>query len=86
MRGDSIFLSAITDSDGEVDSGYLGGYIVTFLVLGAIPFMVLGAFVSMVWAPEHKFPAQELGVGIGAVVGGYGGAMAGVGVFKRGDK
>ena len=86
MRGNSIFLSAITDSEGEVDTGYFAGYVVTALILGAIPLMVVGSIVSMFLSPEHHFPVQDLGVGIGSVCTGYGVSIAGVGVFRKGDK
>lgn len=82
----SIFQSAIRGEDGEVDAGYLAMYVVTMLVLGAIPAMVIGAALAAVFSSEHHFPVQDLGVGIGAVCTGYGVALGAVGLFRAGDK
>jgi hypothetical protein len=82
----SIFQSAIRGADGEVDAGYLAMYVVTMIVLGAIPAMVVCAIVSAVFGAEHRFDAQALGIGIGSVCGGYGVALGAVGLFKAGDK
>lgn len=86
MRRGSVFRSAITGDDGEVDAGYLGLYVVTAIVLGAIPSAILLAAVRMFLTPDH---ALDL-VGIAAVIGAagtcYGVAAGGVGLFRMGDK
>jgi hypothetical protein len=86
VRGDSVFRSAITDDAGEVDAGYLAMYVITMIVLGAIPAMVVGTLIAMWLSPEHRFEVQGLGVGIGSVCGGYGMALGAVGLFRAGDK
>jgi hypothetical protein len=82
----SVFQSAIRGEDGEVDTGYLAMYVVTMIVLGAIPAMVAGALLSAALGTEHHFDAQGLGIGIGGVCTGYGVALGAVGLFKAGDK
>lgn len=82
----SVFQSAIRGEDGEVDAGYLAMYVVTMIVLGAIPAMVAGSLVVALLGHEHHFDVQGLGVGIGSVCGGYGVALGAVGLFKAGDK
>jgi hypothetical protein len=86
MADGSVFQSAIRGADGEVDAGYLAMYVVTMIVLGAIPAMVVGEIAATVFSAEHHFNSQGLGIGIGSVCGGYGVALAAVGLFKAGDK
>lgn len=82
----SVFQSAIRGEDGEVDAGYLAMYVITMIVLGAIPAMVAGSVLAAVLSPEHRFAVQDLGIGIGSVCTGYGVALGAVGLFKAGDK
>jgi hypothetical protein len=81
-----IFRSAVTGDDGEVDAGYLAMYVITAIVAGAIPVMCVAAVIAMVLATDHKFSAQELGIGIGSVCTGLGVAIGAVGAFRMGDK
>lgn len=85
MNG-SIFRSAVTNDDGEIDSGYLAMFVLMVMVTGSIPLMIVGALISMWLAPDHKFAVQELGFAIGAVCGGFATAIGAVGVFRMGDK
>lgn len=81
-----IFESAIDDGAGQVDAGYLAIAVALVIILGAIPAMCAGSIVSMVLAPDHRFPVQELGIGIGSVCGGFAGVCGAVGLFRAGDK
>jgi hypothetical protein len=81
-------MSAITESDGiTVDPGYLSLYCVMWLVLGAIP-VVCSLGVLAVWRDPAVAAAviQNVGIAVGAIVGGFGATLAGLGVFRRGDK
>lgn len=82
----SIFSSAITGADGQVDAGYLAMFAVMLIVMGAVPSMCIGTFLAMWYAPDHRFDVQSLGVGIGAVCGGFATAIGAVGLFRAGDK
>lgn len=82
----SIFQSAIRGEDGEVDAGYLAIAVSGFLILGAIPLMCLGSLGQMWLAPEHRFPAQDLGIGIGSACSGFAAVCGAVGLFRMGDK
>ncbi len=82
----SIFRSAITDGNGDVDAGYLAMFALMALVVGAIPIMVIGAFLAMWFDPTHEFNVKDLGIGIGAVCGGFATAAGGIGMFRAGDK
>jgi len=46
----------------------------------------MGSLLAMLLSPEHHFPVQELGIGIGSVCVGAGGLIAAVGAFRMGDK
>lgn len=83
---ESVFRSAITNDDGDVDSGYLAMFVLMIMVTGAIPLMCIGAFIAMWLAPDHRFAVQDLGIGIGAVCGGFATAIGAIGVFRMGDK
>ena len=83
----SVFRSAITDSaDGSVDAGYLALYWVMCVTVSTIPVLCVLAAIAMWLDPEHKFPVQDLGIGIGAVCTGFGVAVGAVGAFRMGDK
>lgn len=82
----SVFRSAITKGDGEVDSGYLAMFVLMILVTGTIPAMCIGAFASMWMRADHVFLVQDLGIGIGAVCGGFATAIGAIGMFRMGDK
>lgn len=82
----SIFRSAITNNEGDVDSGYLALFVLMTMVTGAIPLMCIGAFIAMWIGADHKFAVQDLGIGIGAVCGGFATAIGAVGLFRMGDK
>lgn len=86
MRGNSVFRSAITGDDGEVDSGYLALYWLLVVVIGVIPVMCVGAVCAMWNDPAGHFDAQGLGIGVGSVCAGFATAAGGVGIFRRGDK
>lgn len=82
----SIFRSAITDENGDVDAGYLGLYVVIVIILGSIPAAIALSATRMFILPDHPLDL----VGIGAVIAGagaaFGTAAAGVGLFRAGDK
>lgn len=81
-----IFRSAVTGSDGEIDSGYLAMFWGMVIVLNAIPFMCVFAAIGMWLDPVHKFDVQGLGIGIGSVCGGFGVFLGAVGAFRMGDR
>lgn len=83
---EGIFQSAIRGEDGEVDPGYFAMYVITMIVLGAIPAMVLVSIASAIFSQDHHFDAQALGIGIGSVCTGYGVALGAVGMYRMGDK
>jgi hypothetical protein len=85
-NGKGIMESAITGSDGEVDAGYLALFWLMWLIIGVIPLMVLGSFYAMYHHATRVFDAQGLGVGIGAICGGFAAAVGGIGAFRMGDK
>jgi len=82
----SVFRSAITGDDGQVDAGYLALFWIMFVVITAIPFMCLMTGLSMWLEPSHKFDVQALGIGVGSVCTGFGVAVGAVGAFRMGDK
>lgn len=82
----NVFRSAISNDQGEVDAGYLAMAVLMVIVTGAIPAMCIGTFVAMWFDPAHKFAVQDLGIGIGAVCGGFATAIGAVGVFRMGDR
>ena len=86
MAKKSVFRSAITDKDGDVDAGYLALYWIMAVVITAIPLMCAGTAIQMWLSPTHTFTVQELGIGIGSVCTGFGVAVGAVGAFRMGDK
>ena len=86
IRRNSIFRSAVTGEDGEIDAGYLAMFVIMAVVAAAIPFMCIATIVAMVLTTDHHFSAQELGIGIGSVCTGLGVAIGAVGAFRMGDK
>lgn len=82
----SIFRSAITDENGDVDAGYLGLYVVMLLVLGTIPSTILLAVVRMMIAKDNPLDLVGIAAVIGAAGAAFGTAAAGVGIFRVGDK
>jgi hypothetical protein len=85
-REPPIFRSAVTGSDGTVDPGYLGLYVVMCTVLGAIPFALLLVAVRMFMVAEHPLDLVGVAAIIGAAGVTFGSAAVGVGVFRRGDQ
>jgi hypothetical protein len=75
----SVFRSAITGSDGEVDAGYLAMFWLMAVVIGIIPIIVGVAL----WKGSN---VQDLGVAVGSICGGFGVAVGAVGAFRMGDK
>jgi hypothetical protein len=53
------------------------------IVLGAIPCLVVGAYLSMYFDILHKFDGQGLGVAIGSVCGGFGVALGALGAYRN---
>jgi len=86
MRHNSVFRSAITGPDGEVDAGYLALVWIMVVVITAIPFMCIFSGIAMWLHADHVFEVQALGIGIGSVCGGFGVAVGAVGAFRLGDK
>ena len=85
-RPSAIFRSAVTGSDGTIDPGYLGLYVVMLLSLGSIPTAFLLAAVRMFILPDHPLDLVGIAAVIGGAGGAFGGAAAGVGLFRAGDK
>ena len=81
-----IFRSAITGSDGSVDPGYLGLYMVMLVVLGAIPSALLLVTIRMFLVADHPLDLTGIAAIIGAAGVTFGSAAVGVGVFRRGDQ
>jgi phosphate/sulfate permease len=81
-----IFESAIDDGHGQVDAGYLAIAVALVIILGAIPWMCVGALLQLAFSSDHHFAGQELGIGIGSVCGGFAAVCGAVGVFRAGDK
>lgn len=82
----SVFRSAITGSDGEVDAGYLALFWTMVAVLGAIPMMIGVETLALFIGAERRFHVQDLGIGIGSVCTGAGVVIGAVGAFRAGDK
>jgi hypothetical protein len=79
--------SALTDDNGEWDVGNIGLFALIILVLGVIPFIcamvltraVLKAFYSI----DFPFDVGPVGLGVGAICGGYATAMGAWGAARR---
>ena len=82
----SIFRSAIAGSDGAVDAGYLGLFVVMLLVLGTIPSAIIMVAVRMWLTPADPIDLTGLAAIVGAAGAAFGTAAAGVGLFRAGDK
>jgi hypothetical protein len=82
----SIFRSAVTGPDGEVDAGYLGMYMIGVTILGAIPSALVLALVRMFLVADHPLDLMGVAAIIGSAGGCFGAAAAGVGLFRAGDK
>lgn len=83
----SVFRSAITDNDGQVDAGYLALFWTMSVTVGAIPFLLIVAGVAIYHAAD-KAPEiiQSTGIAIGAICTGAGVVIGAVGAFRMGDK
>jgi hypothetical protein len=82
----SVFRSAVTGPDGEVDAGYLGMYMIGVTILGAIPVALGLAAVRMFLVADHPLDLVGVAAIIGAAGGCFGAAAAGVGLFRAGDR
>jgi hypothetical protein len=85
VRGDSIFRSAVTGDDGEIDAGYLSLFWVMAAVLGAIPVLLIVALIG-VGHDNVAAVLQATGIAIGAACTGLGVSVGAVGAFRAGDK
>jgi hypothetical protein len=85
VRGGSIFRSAVTGDDGEIDAGYLSLFWVMAAVLGSIPLMIL---IGLIGVGHDNVAAvlQAMGIAIGAACTGLGVSVGAVGAFRAGDK
>jgi hypothetical protein len=93
----SIFRSAVTNVDGSVNVGYLTMYVVVGILLGAVPLMILGAYIEMwfgvpvlnaagvVVAYTHEFKVSGLGAGIGFAAGGLATSLGAIALFLKAD-
>lgn len=81
----STFERAVTET-GDVDPGYLGLYVVMAVVLGAIPAALVLALVHLVIGKDHPLDLLGIAAVISAAGVAFGGAAAGVGLFRRGDQ
>jgi hypothetical protein len=82
----SVFRSAITGSDGTVDPGYLGLYIVMLVCLGTIPATLTLVAVRLLMLPDHPLDLTGIAAIIAAAGGCFGAAATGVGIFRWGDR
>jgi hypothetical protein len=83
----SVFRSAITGDDGEVDSGYLALFWTMLVTVGAIPLLLIVAAIAIYHAPEKASEIiQSTGIAIGAICTGAGVVIGAVGAFRLGDK
>lgn len=78
--------SAIIGEDGTVDPGYLGLFVVMWMILGTIPVALILIAVRMFLIAEHPLDLVGLAAIIGAAGTAFGAAAVGVGVFRRGDQ
>lgn len=78
--------SAIIGEDGTVDPGYLGLFVVMWMILGTIPIALILIGVRMFIITEHPLDLVGLAAIIGAAGTAFGAAAVGVGVFRRGDQ
>ena len=85
MNG-SVFRSAISGPDSEVDAGYLALYAIMAVVITVIPLITVATIWFAALDPLHKLDVQALGIGIGSICGGFGVAVGAVGAFRAGDK
>ncbi len=75
----SFIRNAITEADGvTLNVGYLALFWLLWVVIGVIPVMVVMAILHI--------DVQPLGIAVGAVCGGFGTALAALGVFIAGDR
>lgn len=93
----SVFRSAITNADGTVNVGYLTMYVLLVVFAGAVPMMIIGAFIEMwygvpvlnptgaVVGYTHEFKVSGLGAGIGFAAGGLATSLAAIAVFLKAD-
>lgn len=82
-----LFRNAITEADGvSVNVGYLALFWLLIVVLGAIPLMIVLAFLQLIYSDDHRVDVQQLGVAIGAVCTGFGAALGALGLFLMGDR
>jgi hypothetical protein len=82
----SIFRSAVTGTDGTIDPGYLGLFVVMLMVLGTIPGAMFLAAVRMYLDPAHPLDLTGIAAVIAAAGASFGTAAGGVGLFRMGDK
>lgn len=82
----SVFRSAVTGEDGEVDAGYLGLFVIMVIVLGAIPAALVLAAVHLAIGKDHPLDLVGVAAVISAAGIAFGTASAGVGLFRRGDQ
>lgn len=83
----SVFKSAITDADGDIDSGYLAIYWTMFAILGALPvLLIMGVIAVFKHSEKAAEIVQSTGIAIGACCTGLGVVIGAVGAFRAGDK
>lgn len=83
----SVFRSAITDDRGIVDAGYLALFWTMAATVGAIPFLLVVAGLSVHHSPDKAAEIiQATGIAIGAICTGAGVVIGAVGAFRMGDK
>lgn len=85
MKHRDLFLSAVMDRDGTVNVGYLVLFRSGQAVVAILASLIAGAFLELFYAETHAFPMRDLGYSIAAVLGGYGGLLAGMGGYLWGD-
>lgn len=76
----------VTDDHSRPDTGRLALFLIMWVVLGAIPWMLIIATYSVGADPSHHFDPQPLGIAIGAVCTGFGAALGALGIYISQDK
>jgi hypothetical protein len=82
----SVFRSAITDSDGSVDAGYLSLFWTMVVILNAIPCVLAMVAVKLWIDPAHPLDLSGIGLAIGGICTGFGAVCGAIGLFRAGDK
>lgn len=79
-----VWKQITTEADNQThDFGYVYMGAVGFLVLGAIPWILVQSAIAQNYAPNHAFDPQPLGVAIGAICVAFGVSLAALGNYRK---